>query len=457
MKKFFLLFLCILMRTIHAAPGLVINGTQFEYKGQKIFFSGMNLAWIDFNSDIGAAPLDENKWRKAVQDIRAAGGNAIRWWLFNNMSQSPNINTTTNLVSGLPVNTINNIKKALDIAEEYGVMVSLCLFSHNLMEKDQWGLYNGKVPYDANRKLFTDEGIEAFINNAMNPILAGVGNHNALWTWELFNEPEGMIQGWSGETMDLLSIQKFSNRVVAAIHDHDNTLLVSTGVNNAAALPTWTDAAMITAGGKQNGTLDFLQVHFYPEHLYTNENPFDHPFSYWNLNKPLVIGEFWAAGWDKETYPSYRVSTKTPVELYMHAYEKGYAGVLAWRYFEDNDGIAGKAVAHDYNAAKPGMEALAAKYEKFIKIKDYNSDPTSGNGVMQIATSNSAFATKNAIALQVQNTAQLEIYNLSGKMQKTLNFKNGVYNVPLNDLPKGMYIVKTTFGTNAQTLRMVVQ
>ena len=71
-----------------AAPGLTVSGTDLQYNGKKIFFSGTNLAWSDYNSDVGASPLDENAWRKAVEGTRAAGGNAIRWWLFNNMSQN---------------------------------------------------------------------------------------------------------------------------------------------------------------------------------------------------------------------------------------------------------------------------------------------------------------------------------------------------------------------------------
>ena len=149
----------------YAAPGLTVSGTDIIYNGKKIFFSGTNLAWSDYNSDVGDSPLNENAWRKAVEGTRAAGGNAIRWWLFNNMSQSPAIDESSHLVTGLKENTIANMKKALDIAEEYGVMVSMCLFSHNLMEPNQWGLYNEKLDIEANKKLFTDEGTSAFINN----------------------------------------------------------------------------------------------------------------------------------------------------------------------------------------------------------------------------------------------------------------------------------------------------
>ena len=147
-----------------AAPGLTVSGTDLQYNGKKIFFSGTNLAWSDYNSDVGASPLDENAWRKAVEGTRAAGGNAIRWWLFNNMSQSPTIDETTHLVTGPKENTIANMKKALDIAEEYGVMVSMCLFSHNLMEPNQWGLYNEKLDITANELLFEDADTTAFID-----------------------------------------------------------------------------------------------------------------------------------------------------------------------------------------------------------------------------------------------------------------------------------------------------
>jgi len=76
----------------------------------------------------------------------------------------------------------------------------------------------------------------------------------------------------------------------------------------------------------------------------------------------------------------------------------------------------------------------------------------------QIATLNSANIAKNAIALQVQNTAHLEIYNLNGRLQKTLNFKNGTYNVQISDLPKGMYIANVRFSnSDKKILRLVVK
>jgi len=76
----------------------------------------------------------------------------------------------------------------------------------------------------------------------------------------------------------------------------------------------------------------------------------------------------------------------------------------------------------------------------------------------QTARANAVLAVHNAINLQVQSNAKLEIYNLNGKRQKSLNFSNGVYNITLGSLPKGMYIVKVSFGNreNRTILRVPV-
>lgn len=401
-----------------AAPGLVVDGTEFKYNGSKIFFSGMNLAWVNYNSDVGADALDENAWRAAVEGTRAAGGNVIRWWLFNNMSTSPLVGSD-HLVSGLPAKTIDNMKKALDIAEEYGVMVSMCLFSHNLMEKCQWGLYENAtmkstceassgttlnyssfVDIEANKKLFTDAGTTAFIEKALKPVLEGVGNHKALMTWELFNEPEGMTtegNGWTSEKLAIADVQKFGNKVAAAIKTYDNTLLVSNGIHNAGAFKYWTDEALVAAGGESKGVLDFYQVHFYPEHQTSAQNPFEHPASYWTkdgttngttLGKPIVIGEFSAGGWNKEKYPAYKVPTMTTVQAFNYAYDNGYAGAMAWDINGFNDIVAKTAVTHNLAAATPGLQALYNSHEQYIKIKDYTAPVLTGNGVMEVSYAN---------------------------------------------------------------------
>lgn len=382
--------------TLSAAPGLTINGTEFQYNGKKIFFSGTNLAWADYNSDVGDSPLNENAWRKAVEGTRAAGGNAIRWWLFNNMSQSPTIDEETHLVSGLKENTINNMKKALDIAEEYGVMVSMCLFSHNLMEPNQWGIYEGKMlDITANTNLFEEAGTQAFIDNALLPVVKAIGDHNALMTWEVINEPEGMTSecsGWTTRKMALAKIQKFTNKVAAAIHSVDPKLLVSTGSVNIQYQKYWNDAALVAAGGEQNGTLDFFQTHYYPYYQADEVSPFRNSQKTlaakyaFDANKPLIIGEFPASGWKGSTYTA-TMAAKTEIsteECYRIALDSGYAGALAWQYIGDKTEDNFGEYTYTIDPALDAMKALFATDSASIKIKDVVIEEATGNGMMAV-------------------------------------------------------------------------
>lgn len=377
-----------------AAPGLTVSGTDLLYNGKKIFFSGTNLAWSDYNSDVGDSPLNENAWRKAVEGTRAAGGNAIRWWLFNNMSQSPTIDQTTHLVTGPKENTVANMKKALDIAEEYGVMVSMCLFSHNLMEPNQWGLYSEKLDITANELLFEDEGTKAFIDNVLNPVVKAIGNHNALMSWEVFNEPEGMTSecsGWTTKKMALAKIQKFTNKVAAAIHTANPELLVSTGSVNIKYQKYWNDAALVEAGGEAKGTLDFFQTHYYPYYQDDAISPFVNTAAqmattYGYDSKPMIIGEFPASGWKGDTYTT-SMAAKTQIsteECYRKAFDGGYAGALAWQYIGDKTESQFGGYTYTIDPALEAMTALAATEEASIKIKDVTISQEGGDGKMAV-------------------------------------------------------------------------
>ena len=63
----------------------------------------------------------------------------------------------------------------------------------------------------------------------------------------------------------------------------------------------YSDAELVAAGGDADGTLDFYQVHSYPDwgdaadEFNSNIMPFFQPKSFWRLDKPLLVGEFWDA------------------------------------------------------------------------------------------------------------------------------------------------------------------
>ncbi len=75
----------------------------------------------------------------------------------------------------------------------------------------------------------------------------------------------------------------------------------------------------------------------------------------------------------------------------------------------------------------------------------------------QIATANQATQIYNGVNLQVTNNAVIEIYNLNGDLINKQKFGSGVYTVSFGHLPKGMYIVKASFGSEKKMLKVAVR
>ncbi len=74
----------------------------------------------------------------------------------------------------------------------------------------------------------------------------------------------------------------------------------------------------------------------------------------------------------------------------------------------------------------------------------------------QIAAANQATQTYNGINLQATSKAMLEVYGLNGNLISRQSFGSGIYTVSFGHLPKGMYIVKATFGSEKKMLKLAI-
>jgi F5/8 type C domain/Secretion system C-terminal sorting domain len=342
-----LLFL-ILSVSLNSFPQNRIN-----HNGQDIFLNGMNLAWISFSSDLTS--LNTAEFTKAFDQISNAGGNAVRWWLHTNGVYSPKF--AGDSVSAPATNEIANLKKALDLAYARGMGIVMCLWSFDMLRTNIGSAYLNR-----NLHMLQDTvKLQAYINNDLIPMLQAVGSHPAVICWEVFNEPEGMSDefGWSDIThVPMSQIQRFVNRVAGTIHREVPTAKVSNGCwsfyagsDQGSNINYYTDEKLIAAGGDTKGTLDFYMVHYY-DWGGTAISPFHHPASYWELDKPLVIGEFSAHG------PYTGIDPKT---AYNYLYQNGYAGGLSWTW-TGHDGNG------DVNDASEGMLDLYYNHPSEIVI-----------------------------------------------------------------------------------------
>jgi len=167
-------------------------------------------------------------------------------------------------------------------------------------------------------------------------------------------------------------LQRFVAWQTAAIHAADPAALVTVGSWNAVANTDieghrnyWSDECLAKASGSTarpgSTALDFYQIHSYP-----SNGGFDalSPFagrnkSFYQLNKPLVVGEFPAATLNADL---------TDTQLYEYAYAADFDGAWGWA-LNGGDGVANLS---------PGMAAIRGKQGIGIKVSSGSPAPADG-------------------------------------------------------------------------------
>jgi hypothetical protein len=364
-----------------------MSGNWPVINGQKRFISGMNIAWINFGSDVGDKGMDINSFTDKIKQIRKAGGNAVRWWLHTDAQNCPKIDAT-GAVTGLGANSIKNMRMALDTAYSYGVVIDMCLFSFDMLVP---GDGTGKAAYskynlDANYKFLTDTSkISTYLTNGLKPILDSIGNHPAVMCWEVFNEPEGMLASanWAHVTKKITmnDILRITNRIAGFVH-RNSKKMASTGIAAFSYASEYSTAKLVAAGGDPDGYLDFYMAHYYPEWQEATISPFHNEASKWNMDKPILIGEFPANDWSSNTTgPSSKQPLKTSMtskDAFNWAYDKGYAGAMSWAMTEQNPFFG------SYETTAPSLTDLFTKHKSDIMIKDVVVTELSGDLVMRV-------------------------------------------------------------------------
>jgi len=389
MKQLFLLLALFSIPTF--AQGVPMQTTQDSAKdnrliinGKPLFISGMNIAWNNFARDVGDQAVSINAFVNQFKQIKGAGGNAVRWWLHTDGQADPKFNPdNSGKVTGLGSRTISNIRQVLDSAHAYGIVVSLTLFSFDILHND--GNNKTAAQMERNLKFMTEPAnLDSYIENALRPMLDSVGSHPAIMCWEVFNEPEGMTteHGWSTTKINHSHVMRFTNKIAGEVHRRTKKM-ASTGIHNFSQgeRERYTTAKLIAAGGDNDGHLDFYMAHYYPEYGGTSESPFHHPAIYWGFDKPVLIGEFPAQSWGPGTGYNMALSgtAMTITAAYEYAYNNGYAGAMSWSMTEGD-----KAKFGSFETTKPALENLYAKYKNDIEIKDVEIVNPTGDLAMKL-------------------------------------------------------------------------
>ncbi len=296
------------------------------------FLYGLNYAWLHFGGDFGGirafnqggVAAEAPAHAANLQQMASRGAHTVRWWVFPDFRGDGVTFDATDTPTGLGPTAVADLQKALELADQAGVHVALCLFSFDGFRPtaDMAGVHiRGLAP------IVRDPGKRAaLLERVVRPLAraAQASPHaERLVAWDVINEPEWAMTGPSPygdmaydptpglEALPHAEMEGFVRDVSTALRAESRALVTVGG-----AAPKWAHAW--TGVG-----VDFYQWHYYD--WIQRYWPYTTPPAQYGLDRPILIGEF----------PLGELVAGLPFEAVIAGfYGEGYAGGWGWQFVE---------------------------------------------------------------------------------------------------------------------------
>jgi hypothetical protein len=251
--------------------GNTCSGGRFlPVMGSCGYIKGANLAWLDgnYSTYLGVDPhhtdygvgWNASDMNAVLANLHSMGVKVMRLWLFQD-DQGCNLDSNGNVTS-----VTSEFWSNLDTTVQYAKNNDIALYLT---------LNNGRADFQENSTL-----LNAFINNALIPLVNRYKGNNTIFAIDAMNEIDGTVAGDTGNYTSTGSTwaqaQAYMKTVAAAIHNADSTRLVTT----STGWHTWTNLAEFQGLG-----LDFYDFHVYADNGYVPT------VASLNVDKPIYMGE----------------------------------------------------------------------------------------------------------------------------------------------------------------------
>ncbi len=297
---------------------ITVSGSQFMAGGQRIWMNGANTPWNNWD-DFGGN-YNASWWDAHFQQLHDNGINSSRVWMTGDGEVGINIDAN-GFVSGATAAHWTHLDSLFSIAQSRQIYIMATFLSFDVTKNTHPGYTRWRAMFNS------DANIDSYVANYVVPFVNRYKNNPWLWSIDLINEPDWIIENQEAGQLPWARVQQLAAKTARAVHAN-SPILFSVGM----AMPKYQSPTI--SGDVMSDTalrgfvndplvfLDFRQTHYYD---WMNANwgntlyktPADHGFI---TTRPWVIGENPAVG----------TSGHTITQDYESAFTMGWQGVMAW-------------------------------------------------------------------------------------------------------------------------------
>ncbi|KAH7075696.1 glycoside hydrolase superfamily [Paraphoma chrysanthemicola] len=185
------------------------DGQKFNIDGVTKYYAGTNSYWIPFLTN-------DNDVDSVMSHVASSGLKILRIWGFNDVKSNPGSGTVYfQLFSGssATINTGANGLQRLDAvvkaAEKYGVKL-IINFVNNWTDYGGMAAYFSACGVSSNAQWYTASRCQTLYQNYIKAVIGRYRNSNAIFAWELANEPRcngcqtSVLTNWIRQTSNYI-------------------------------------------------------------------------------------------------------------------------------------------------------------------------------------------------------------------------------------------------------------